>query len=407
MKNILTFSISIFISCQLFAGGFQVNLQGQRSTGMGHTGIGMRLGASSAFFNPGALAFSGTEVVLGINLIASHVGYREMQPGVYSASSTSGIGTPFNGHVAIRLGKDSPFVIGLSAYTPFGSGISYDDQWKGQFLMRELSLQTIFYQGTISYQVSDRLGIGIGYVFGTGDFSLRRGIPVQNAQGEYGEVNLHGKGIGHGFNVGIYYELTEKVSLGVSYRSGMKVALDGGSAEFNVPPSLNSKFPNTTFGTEINLPKVINFGISIKATEKTTFNFDANYVAWSSYDTLGFDFEENTEQLQDSKSPREYKNVVILRAGVEHQLNDDFDIRGGAYYDFSPVQKGYLTPETPDMDKVGVSVGASYHINKFTIDASFLYVFGQERTDTNLETGFSGRWTSRAFIPGISFSYNF
>jgi long-chain fatty acid transport protein len=80
-------------------------------------------------------------------------------------------------------------------------------------------------------------------------------------------------------------------------------------------------------------------------------------------------------------------------------------LRGGAYYDFTPVQNGYMTPETPDMDKIGLTIGASYSINGFNIDASFMYIYGSERADTNLESGFSGRWTSSAFIPGIALSY--
>jgi long-chain fatty acid transport protein len=407
VKRIIITTLLTFTLFYSIAGGFQVNLQGQRSAGMGHTGTGMRLGAASGFFNPGALAFSRTEVLIGINLIASKVGYREMQPGVYTAESTSGIGTPFHGHVALRLSEDSPFVIGLSAYTPFGSGISYEDEWKGQFLLREMALQTIFYQGTFAYQINEKLGIGVGYVFGTGDFKLRRGVPVQQADGSYSEANLSGNGNGHGFNIGIFYEVSDRISMGLSFRSGVKVSLDGGEAQFDVPPALSSSFPTTNFGAEINLPSVTNFGLSIKLTEKTRFNFDLNYIAWSSYDTLAFDFEENTEQLEDSNSPREYKNVVIVRAGIEHEFTEQFAIRGGAYYDFTPVQNGYMTPETPDMDKIGLTVGASYSIKNFNIDASFMYIYGAERTDTNLESGFSGRWTSQAFIPGISFSYQF
>ena len=35
-----------------FAGGFQVNLQGTKQTGMGHLGSSFYLGASSTYFNP-------------------------------------------------------------------------------------------------------------------------------------------------------------------------------------------------------------------------------------------------------------------------------------------------------------------------------------------------------------------
>ena len=405
MKATFTTIFALLLCVSANAGGFQVNLQGQRSSGMGHTGTGMRLGAASGFFNPGALAFSRTEVLIGINLISSSVGYREHKPGIYTAQSTSGLGTPFHVHIAIRPSEDSPIVFGLSAYTPFGSGISYDDDWKGKFLLREMSLAAIFYQGTIAYKINDKLGIGAAYVLGTGDFNLRRAVPVQHSDGSYGEANLSGGGIGHGFNVGVFYELADNISLGLSFRSGVQVSLDGGEAQFDVPEVLNENFPTTNFDSKIRLPSVLNFGISIKATEKTTFNFDLNYVAWSSYDTLSFDFEDNTEQLEDANSPRRYKNVVIIRGGVEHIVNEKLMLRAGAYYDFTPVQDGYMTPETPDMDKIGLTVGASYQIKKFQIDASFMYIHGNERKDTNLETGFEGRWTSRAFIPGVSISY--
>lgn len=399
---------ALFFVSSAFAGGFQVNLQSTRSAGMGHTGTGLKLGASSAFFNPGALAFSKAEVHLGINLIRSRITYREFDPGIYTAQTTSGIGTPFFGHASFKLNAESKFVFGVSIYTPFGSGVSYEDDWKGQFLLREMSLRAIFYQGTIAYQLNEKLGIGLGYVFATGDFALRRGVPIQDANGNYGEASLSGSGIGHGFNLGVFYQLSEQISLGFSYRTGVQVNLNAGEARFDVPPALNENFPTTAFTSQLRLPKVINWGVGIQATSKTLVSFDVNYVGWSSYDTLAFDFAENTEQLQDAKSPRRYKDVVILRAGIEHELNEKLTLRGGLFWDFSPVQDGYMTPETPDMDKLGVTAGLSYHFtDKISVDLSFMYIHGPERSDRNHETDFAGRWNARAFIPGFAFCYKF
>lgn len=407
IKQLLIFGLGFFFSSQIFAGGFQLNLQSNRSLGMGHNGVGLRMGAASSFYNPGALAFSGTEVTLGINLVASNINYREFEPGEYSARNNNGLGTPFNGYIAIRPGENSRFVFGLGAYTPFGSTVSYEDDWKLKVALREISLSSIFYQGTVSYQITDRLGIGAGYVLGSGQFSLKRAMPFQGQDGEYGEANLSGSGIGHGFNIGVFYDVADNISVGVSYRSGVNIGLDEGTAAFSVPSALNNAFPETGFQSGLNLPDVLNFGISFKASEKLTIAAEVNYVGWSSYDTLSFDFEENTEQLQDINSPRNYKNVAIFRLGGEYEINEKLTVRTGVYYDFTPVQDGYLTPETPDMDKVGVTVGASYKINNFSIDAAFLYIQGPERRDTNFESGYSGRWASNAFIPGLSVNYTF
>ena len=406
-NNYLILLFLLIISNATLAGGFQVNLQSNRSLGMGHTGVGLRLGAASGFFNPGALAFSGTEIIIGINLVAANIGYREVEPGIYMANNTNGLGTPFHGYFAFRPSEDSKLVIGLAAYTPFGSSISYEDDWKLQAALREITLRSIFYQGTLSYQITDKLGIGAGFVLGTGDFSLRRALPLQDQDGTYGEAQLNGSGIGYGFNVGIFYELNEHISLGASYRSGVDISLEGGEANFLTTETLSNAFPSTTFESGLNLPSVLNVGLSFKASEKLTIATEVNFVGWSSYSSLQFDFADNTEQLQDVNSPRNYKNVTIYRIGGEYELNDKIVLRAGVYYDFTPVQDGYLTPETPDMDKLGITVGASYVTGNLQIDAAILYIHGGERTDRNNEFGYDGRWSSSAFVPGISFKYAF
>lgn len=398
--------LSLLLICQQsFAGGFQLNLQNNRSLGMGHTGVGLRLGAASGFFNPGALAFSGTEIIIGLNLVAANIGYREIEPGVYMASNNNGLGTPFHGYFALKPSETSNLVIGLAAYTPFGSSVSYEDDWKLQAALRSISLRSIFYQGTLAYKINEKLGIGVGFVYGTGDFSLRRALPLQDQQGTYGEARLSGAGMGFGFNAGVFYEVNEYISLGASYRSGVDITLEGGDAEFMVTPALSNAFPTTRFNSGLNLPSVFNAGLSFKASDKLTIATEVNFVNWSSYSALEFDFEQNTEQLQDVNSPRNYKNVTIYRIGGEYELSDKIILRAGFYYDFTPVQDGYLTPETPDMDKIGITCGASYKTKKIEIDLAMLYINGAERIDQNKEFGYSGKWSSNAFIPGLSVKY--
>jgi len=406
-----------------WAGGFQVNLQGQKQTGMAHTGTGLITGASSAFFNPGAFAFvDKSSISLGASFIKSSIAYLEEAPGIYQTNTESGLGTPFTFYTAFRHAqlygepdsngyrqkKPAKWNLGFAAYTPFGSGIKYADDWLGQYVLREMSLKIIFLQTTVGFQITDKLGIGVAHVYGFGNFNLRKGVPAANANGDPGEGLLEGSASGHGLNAGIYFEASEKISLGISYRTSVTVKEEDGSASFTVPKSLNEFFPSTTFSTSIGLPQVINFGIGYKLSEKTTLAYDVNSVGWSIYDSLIFDFEENTDKLKDIRSPRHYRNTMSFRLGVEHKKSDQFTIRAGIYYDMTPVEDGYITPETPGANKMGLSAGASILISEhFNIDLSFLYVEGVKRTDTNLETGFGGTWKAKAFIPGFSLEYIF
>jgi len=80
----------------------------------------------------------------------------------------------------------------------------------------------------------------------------------------------------------------------------------------------------------------------------------------------------------------------------------------GAYFDQSPVKAGYLTPETPDENKIGITAGITLNLTKMIhIDGSLLYIEGMKRTDTNIETGFGGTYKSKAVVPGIGLEWMF
>jgi long-chain fatty acid transport protein len=181
-----------------------------------------------------------------------------------------------------------------------------------------------------------------------------------------------------------------------------------GSAIFITPSAVADLFPSTTFNTGLALPGVLNAGLSYRLNEKLILSFDVNYIQWSAYDSLIIDFKDNTERLSDLRSARLYKNSLILRWGAQYQLNEKLILRGGFYLDQSPVQSGYLTPETPDSDKLGLTFGLSYSIgSRLSLDAALLYTEGKKRSDTNLETEFEAVYKSKAVIPCLGLSWNF
>ena len=269
-------------------------------------------------------------------------------------------------------------------------------------------LKTIFIQPTVSFKVCDKLGIGVGFIYATGDFSLRKAIPIQDSTGNYGEANLKGKASGYGYNAGIYFKATQKLSIGIDYRSQVTVNVKGGNADFVVADALAQYFPNTKFSTQLKLPQVVTLGFGYAVNKKLKMALDVNYVGWKSYDSLIIDFEDNTANLADVHSARMYKNSFIFRLGAQYKFNDKWTLRAGTYYDMSPVKAGYLTPETPDTDKIGVTLGASFNVTKsLHVDASLLYIEGMKRTDTNIETQFTGTYKTKAVVPGISVEYIF
>lgn len=395
------------ISGLTYGQGYQVNLQGQVQQGMGSAGAALPIGASSMFYNPGASAFvDHNDIEIGATGVLSNILFTDANNGE-NWRSNSPMGTPFAAYGLYKPSDSSRVRLGLAVYTPFGSTVSYEDGWTGRFALTRLELMSIFVQPTVSFKITDQISLGAGLVYSYGKVNLQKDLPITDSNGDFASVELSGTGHGFGFNTGIYYQPSDKISLGLSYRSEIGMNVDNGQANFYVPESLNDKFPDGQFASSLPLPQVVTLGVGITPNEDLTVAVDVNYVGWSSYDTLAFDYENNTESLEDTKSAREYMNAFAFRAGGQYKLKDKYFLRLGLSYALSPVQEGYVTPETPDNNRLSYTAGFGYHfLNKFRVDASLLFT-KLERTDTNIETNLSGTFKTIVFAPGISLNYAF
>jgi long-chain fatty acid transport protein len=403
--RILLVLIGVLLSYQTIAQGFQVNFQGQKQQGMGLAGTALFQDASTLFYNPGSVAFSNENSVnVGVTPIFANVlyvdsatqnGYRTQNP----------VGTPFQAYALFQIKDSAALKFGLAVYTPFGSTVQWENAWIGRFAITRLSLRAIFIQPTVSYRINQRLGIGGGFVLSTGGVTLQRDLPIQFDNGDFANATLAGSAQGFGFNLGIHVNATDKLSVGLNYRSGIRMKVSDGEAQFNVPESLSENFPDGTFASSLPLPQVTTLGLAYKFNEKLSTVFDINFVGWSTYDTLAFDYANNTASLQDTKSPRNYKNIFAFRAGASYQLTDAFCFRVGGGYGLSPVRSGYVTPETPDANRFYGTMGLGYTMSKrLVVDASLFYTQLQ-RADTNLETNLSGTFFTKAIAPGFSIIY--
>lgn len=410
MTNLQKLAAALILSAPFTtnAQGYQVNLQGQVQQGMGGAGTALIQDGAALFFNPGGASFlKGNTVNVGVSPTISHIQFLDKNTG-QTAETKSPVSTPFAAYGVFELKDSSKLKLGLAIYTPFGSTVEWEQGWMGRFALTRLQLQAIFFQPTVSYKINDKIGIGAGFVYANGKVNLQKDIPVLGPNGDYAHAELDGKANGFGFNAGVYFKPIDKLSIGLTYRSQVNMKVKAGDAKFtNLPASLEANFPNGDFSAELPLPQVLTLGFGFTPTEKLSFALDVNYVGWKAYDTLSFDYVNNTSSLIDTKSAREYKNSFAFRLGGQYKITEGLAVRLGAAFGLSPVQDGYLTPETPDANRVNYTAGIGYTFNKkFGVNASFLFTT-LKREDTNKETNLSGTYQTNAFIPGISLFYNF
>lgn len=423
-KQILILFGILSLGGSVMASGFQVLLQGNRETAMGNVGVGLRPEASSIFFNPGAVSMmTRNSVSVGVSGIFSHNSYyaSDVPNSNYTANTDNPMGTPF--HVYGAFGAEgSPLKFGLGVYTPYGSQVVWGKDWRGAQLLDEITLQAIYVQPTISYKINDMISVGAGFVYMFGNVNLQRQLPVSSAAGR-SSIELDGSANGIGYNIGLYLEPSEKFSIGLNYRSKVEAEVDGGDALFhNVPILAAEQFQADKFNAMLPLPSNTTLGVAFRPISPLTLSAEVSMVGWSAYKELKFEFNKPVGGSEESISPRNYKDAWVFRLGGEYMATDALAVRAGIYYDQTPVQSGYMTPETPDSDRLGLTAGIGYAISEqFDIDLSFLYIQGMEREQTiadaekagtfdpskGIQDVLPGTYKLNAFIPGISLSYHF
>ncbi|RTQ53665.1 long-chain fatty acid transporter permease [Hymenobacter gummosus] len=423
LKNLLLAGGALLGATAAQAGGFQVTLAGQKNNGMGGVGTGLALDQASMFYNPGALAMVRERgVQIGVNATMARQVFRAEAAQYYNTDRQldNTVTTPFNLYAGFGP-QEGKWKAGIAVYTPFGSKLDYGYNWEGRFALTEIDLKSVFVQPTVSYAITDKLSVGAGLVvFALGSVNLQRDIPVQNnTNGQYGHIELDGKADQKlGFNAGVYFKPTDKLSVGVSYRSKIDATVKGGDVTFsNLPNSevIASRFAASKFDVTIPLPATTNLGIGFMPSEKLTLGLDVNYTQWSAYKQLEFTFDQPVNGSNTSSSVRDYKDSFTFRVGGQYQVTDGLTVRAGGSYDLSPVKDGYVTPETPDANRIGGTVGLSYKFGEhFGVDLSTQFVSLQKRTQTQAELvangntdRVAGTYKTQIVIPGIGLNYTF
>jgi long-chain fatty acid transport protein len=336
------------------AQGFGLNEIGSCAVGRGFAVTGAPCqDASVLYWNPAAAAtimprglsaYGGVSAVQVAGSFTSDVGGR-VDEGDVPLEFPPFLGVTWRGAGRLSLG--------LAAYVPYGLTSQWRDDFPGRFAAQKASLQTIYVQPNIAYElVPGRLSVGGGPVFGHSTLELRQsldfaaspiasqalltafGLPAGSTYGaigfaegtEFGQARIEGSGTGFGYNVGVHARLTNTLTLGARYLSQVRFDYEGGDAEFTPSaaaagyvlragnPLLGtgaSALPaGTTLGTitagqftgagalapgqqvssRIDHPAQFEVGVGFTGLRNTTLSADYALIQWTSFGELPVSF---------------------------------------------------------------------------------------------------------------------
>lgn len=229
-----------------------------------------------------------------------------------------------------------------------------------------------------------------------------------------------------GFTAGILFKASDKLQIGLSYRSQMKFNFSGtavstpASFTFTHPLAglMTVPWPNGNITASLTTPQNITFGLAYMPNDNFTTTFDFQYVGWSSYDKLAVTFENYNPASPTftgsytNSVDRNYENNFIVRWGFEYKPAGTFALRGGLLYDKNPIPNAYVDPTLPDADRLGFNIGFGGKLTeKLGIDFSYMFLSFADRKVTNAvvtvkNVPFNGTYSNSAHLFGLNFSYS-
>ena len=428
-----------------YAAGFQLSEQSSLGLGRAFAGAGI-VGddLSAVFYNAaGMTLLPGTQIQAGSVYIDVDAPFTGKDPvtgrAIQDNGRLKGQAIPA-GYITHQV--NDQLWLGLGMTVPYGMGTEYSGYWANAGKGNQSMIMTIDINPNVAYKVSDKLSIG-------------GGVSLQYAKAELGQATVPaGEGYGidsvvkgdswaWGWNIGLMYQPTETLRLGLAYRSNVCHDAEGDlkiSSNLHEHPALSMSQDlqmaaglgqliqgvYNDFKVRVRTPDTIMATATWEATDDLRLSGLVRWAKWSNLGSLhihssGIQLKNslmsggaNTSDIQENVY--EWKDTWLFSVGADYRLNNEWTIRGGLAYETGAVDKEELRPATiPDVDRVWFSLGGTYKYSKqIQIDFGATYLMGVGNMDLYSEADDNGQYhkvgeydSMSSYIIGAQVQYRF
>lgn len=393
------------IPAQVRAAGFATTSQSATASAMGNIGTANPDEPNASYYNPAATPFQpGFRAYLGSTFTAPKSTYIHPDGSEVTAKRKF-LPTP---NLHLGYATEDGLAAGLGANIPFGQSIEWDADWRGRADVVEQNITTVDINPTIAYLIEPaNLSVALGYRLTFSSVEYAR-VVTARPDGEEIDMRLAGDGIGSGANAGLMWRPDNSVSLGLQYRSAVKVNYQGRThfeGEENTP--FERTFVDGRGETQITMPHVVRGGIGYRPLEKLFVELDATYTTWQTYQKLEIDFVN--DKPQDSSTLRQdWSNTWTFGLGAEYHVTERLPVRLGLKFDQTPVPDNRVGPASPVNDRYAGTIGAGYTFeNGLRADLAYQYTELPERDAPDSDKHLPGSYDSLGHDLIVNIGYGF
>lgn len=374
----------------LRAAGIELQEQDARAQARALAVRAMLDNPATLFYNPAGLAYlDGFAISMGDTMVFPSFNFSDPNGINPKASTINSLVPPPNAYAsfATNIHEGGRLGAGIGVNFPFGMTIEWGDDFAGRNLITKSELLIPEIMAAVSYSPVPALSFGAALVVSPAHVYISKflgpqfglvgdnGDPIEDAK-----VEMAGDGVGFGFNVGLQARPTDWLFLGLVYRSGMTLNLEG-DAHFELPGlSDRSGFRDQPVEAGFELPHIFAGGIGFKKG-LWYVEADVDYTLWSVFKEIPLTLPQDTTGQLSQKIPEFWKDAWTFRLGNHLSLGDRLTVSFGGGYDQSPATGEYLSPMLPDSDRIFTGAGAGYEFDfGLTLDMAYTFTYFIERT---------------------------
>jgi long-chain fatty acid transport protein len=375
--------IGLTVSGQAMAAGFAIQNQNGAGTATAFAGAAaVADDASTIYFNPAGM----THLPMGHSIsVAGTLLHRSLKfddrgsnamilpgPTIFPLGDEGGEGGGLSlvpaGYYSYAI--NDRFRIGVGVSATFGNKTDYNTTFLGRFQGNYVDLKALNINPSVAWRVNDQLSIGAGISFVKLEGDIQQQLPVSpllpNARNR-----LEADDTAMGFNVGLMYQVTPAMRVGLSYRSKIDFRLKGEATATEAGPATGV----TPAFARIELPDTFSVAVHHQMTDRWEVMGDYTWTGWSSFKSLDVRNENTGARLTNPEY--DFRDSWRIGYGAAYKYTEALKLRFGVAFDKSPVHdETTRTLTLPDSDRYWVAIGARYALSpKSTIDVGYAHIF--------------------------------
>lgn len=413
------------------ASGYKINEQSASGVGTAYAGrAAVAEDASVVFYNPAAMTeLKRAELTVGATYIdakgemsngskTNAAGLPDAYEPVYSDKGDY-IPNPTIPFVYYVRPLDEKMAVGLGVFVPFGTNTDYKSNSTAGGFADETMLKVIDIQPSFAYKLNDDISVGggIDIVYAQALLSKQTDLipyvptAVQNTggvldnpayMGYENTYEVKGDDWAYGWNLAMFWKLSDKTTFGATYRSQIDIEFRGDSKFVNdgnvyfynkgtnqiLPIGAVNGNGSTVAGKQaskvpLSTPQSVTLSLAHQATDALQLQAGATWTDWSVFQNLDILATEDGVFNKISGLGGDYvghieenwKDTIAYALGGTYTLNEQWLVRAGYAYDDAAVTVENRTARVPDNDRQWLTAGFRFTATQdISVDVGAAYL---------------------------------